>query len=201
MAAMSSRLDAWQALKADTYREFGRYEGWLVLKGFVLRRTFRPLLTLRLSQKCLDYPTPVQTLLLPVVRSLHRIMCHWAGMDLPWKTSIGAGLSLTHGWGLVVSPGAVIGRNVTIFHGVTLGRRDRIASNGVRTPGYPTIEDEVWIGPHAIIVGDIVVGRGSRIAGGACVFTSVPPYSVVVGNPGEIVKSNCTPDVPHQATF
>lgn len=194
-------MDACQALKADTYREFGRFEWSLVAKGFLLRRTFRPMVTLRLSQICLSASPSVKMLTLPLARVLHRITCQWAGMDLPWETSIGPGLSLTHGWGLVVSPGAVVGRNVTIFHGVTLGRRDRIASDGVRTPGYPVIEDEVWIGPHAIIVGDIVIGHGSRIGGGACVFNTVPPYSVVVGNPGEIVKSNCSPDVPNRAAW
>lgn len=61
--------------------------------------------------------------------------------------------------------------------------------------GYPVLEDEVWVGPHAIIVGDVTVGRGSRIAGGAFVTESVPPYSVVIGNPAVIVKNNCTPDV------
>jgi serine O-acetyltransferase len=198
MIEASSQVDVYQALKADTYREYGRFNWTLVIKGVLLRRSFRPIVTLRLAQKCRNGPPMVRALMLPLARAFHRITCQWAGMDLPWETSIGPGLSLTHGWGLVVSPGAVVGRNVTLFHGVTLGRRDRIASDGVRTPGYPTIEDEVWIGPHAIIVGNVVIGRGSRIAGGACVFNTVPPYSIVVGNPAEIVKSNCNPDVPNR---
>jgi serine O-acetyltransferase len=122
-----------------------------------------------------------------------------AGVDLPWQTRIGSGLALTHGWGLVISPGAKIGSNVTLFHGVTLGQRDRILITGDREIGYPTIEDDVWIGPHAIIIGNVTIGRGSRIAGGACVHESVPPYSVVMGNPSKIVKMNCTPDVPNRA--
>ncbi|MDO8412873.1 MAG: hypothetical protein Q7S51_03665 [Gallionellaceae bacterium] len=44
-------------------------------------------------------------------------------MDFPWQTKSGGGLALTHGWGLVISPGAKIGKNVTLFHGVTLGSR------------------------------------------------------------------------------
>jgi serine O-acetyltransferase len=201
MIEASSQVDAYQALKADTYRAYGRFKWSLVIKGVLLRRSFRPIVTLRLAQKCRNGPPLVKALVLPLARVLHRITCQWAGMDLPWETSIGPGLSLTHGWGLVVSPGAVVGRNVTLFHGVTLGRRDRIANDGERTPGYPTIEDEVWIGPHAIIAGNLVIGRGSRIAGGACVFNTVPPYSLVVGNPAEIVKSNCRPDVPNRFTL
>ena len=96
----------------------------------------------------------------------------------------GGGLALTHGFGLVVNPCAQIGNNVTLFHGVTLGRRDRISHVG-----------DDYVGPHADIVGGVTIGRGSRVAGGAFVTRSIPPYSVVSGNPASIVKSNCVPDV------
>ena len=111
----------------------------------------------------------------------------------------GEGLALTHGFGLVVNPCAQIGNNVTLFHGVTLGRRDRISHEGERLTEYPTLEDDVWVGPHATIVGGVIIGRGSRIAGGAFVTRSVPPYSIVSGNPASIVKSNCVPDVSNPA--
>ena len=82
---------------------------------------------------------------LPAFMLLHRTATHSAGMDLSWRTEIGGGLALTHGWGLVVSPGARIGRNVTRFRGVTLGRRDRISRDGARLTEYPLIDDEVWV--------------------------------------------------------
>jgi serine O-acetyltransferase len=122
-----------------------------------------------------------------------------AGMDLPWSTQVGPGLALTHGWALVVNSGAKIGGNVTLFHGVTLGRRDHISTDGKRHTEYPLIEDEVWIGPHATIVGGVRIGRGSRIGAGAFVTDSIPPYSIVTGNPSSIVKSHCTPDVYNRA--
>jgi serine O-acetyltransferase len=122
-----------------------------------------------------------------------------AAIDLPWRTSIGAGLGVTHGWGLVVAAGARIGCNVTLFHGVTLGRRDQIAADGARRVGYPVIEDEVWIGPHAIVVGAVTIGCGSRIGGGAFVNFDVPPRSIVSGNPGAVVRQDCTPDVMNRA--
>lgn len=130
---------------------------------------------------------------------MHRIATHCAAMDLPWRTEIGGGVALTHGWGLVVNQGTKIGKNVTLFHGVTLGRRDRISREGERFTEYPILEDEVWVGPHAIIVGGVTIGRGSRIAGGAFVTDSIPPYSIVSGNPSVIIKSNCTPDVANPA--
>ncbi len=185
------------ALRADTHRQFGRYSAALVLKGFLARRNFRPIVTLRLCQAARGHGAT--RLLLPLLKIAHRLCTHWAAIDFSWQTKIGGGLAITHGWGLVVSPGAVIGANVTLFHGVTLGRRDRIAANGERQTGYPVIEDEVWIGPHAIIVGGVTIGRGSRIGGGAFVTSDVPPYSIVSGNPSVIVRSNCTPDVMNPA--
>jgi len=111
-------------------------------------------------------------------------------------------LAITHGWGTVVSENTVVGRNVTLLHGVTLGRRDRVAADGSRTvTGSPTIEDEVWIGPHATIIGPVTIGRGSRIAGGAWVCESVPAYSIVLGNPARVVKSGCVPDVMNGCEF
>jgi serine O-acetyltransferase len=82
---------------------------------------------------------------------------------------------------------------------VTLGQRDRIAPDGSRVSECPVIENEVWIGPHAIIVGGVRIGRGSRVGGGAFVTEDVPPYSVVAGNPSSIVKTGCTPDVMNRA--
>jgi serine O-acetyltransferase len=185
-------------LQADTYRQFGRHGTALVLQGFLQRRTFRPVITMRWCQISRRKGF-VGKLLLPFCKVLHKFATHLAGMDFPWSTQIGPGLALTHGWALVVNAGATIGSNVTLFHGVTLGRRDRILPDGRRDTSYPVIEDDVWIGPHAVIVGGVRIGCGSRIGAGAFVTEDVPPYSVVVGNPGRIVKSACTPDVSNRA--
>lgn len=188
----------WDALKADTYRQYGRFTRTCVIKGAITRRTFRVILTMRLCQAAATLRAPFRAVLFPL-RIVHNITAHWAGVDFSWKTKVGAGIAITHGWGLVVSPGATIGNNVTLFHGVTLGGCDRITPEGNRCVEYPVIEDDVWIGPHAIIVGGVTIGRGSRIIGGAFVAGSVPPYSVVSGNPSSIVKTNCTPDVMNPA--
>lgn len=188
----------WDELKADTYRQYGKFSWGHVAKGLVLRRTFRPVVTMRLCQAAAARRGAYRFMLLPL-KVMHRIATHSAAMDFSWQTKIGGGLALTHGWGLVVNQGAVIGRNVTLFHGVTLGQRDRIAPDGTRLTEYPVIEDDVWVGPNAIIVGGVTIGRGSRVAGGAFVTESVPAYSVVAGNPAAIVKENCTPDVMNPA--
>lgn len=189
-----------EALKADTHRQYGRFTWLGLLQGAITRRTFRVIVTMRLCQAASSSRGPARALLL-LFKLAHRIATHRAAVDLSWETKIGAGLAITHGWGLVVSPGAKIGSNVTLFHGVTLGRRDRISPDGNRLTEFPVIEDEVWIGPHAIVVGGVTVGRGSRIAGGAFVSESIPPYSIVSGNPSTIAKANCTPDVGNPAPF
>jgi serine O-acetyltransferase len=187
-----------KALKADTHRQYGQF-GWMrLLKGVITHRGFRVVVTMRLCQAVSSSRGPASALLLPL-RVAHRIAAQLAGVDFSWRTSVGAGLAITHGWGLVVSPDAKIGKNVTLFHGVTLGRRDCILPDGTRRTEYPVLEDEVWVGPHAIIVGGVTIGRGSRIAGGAFVTESVPPYSIVSGNPSTIVKQGCVPDVRHPA--
>lgn len=186
------------ALRADTHRQYGRFSWMCVIKGAITRRTFRVVVTMRLCQAAAASRGPLRVMLVPL-KIFHRLATQLAAMDFSWQTNVGAGIAITHGWGLVVSPGGKIGNNVTLFHGVTLGRRDRISTDGARLTEYPLIEDEVWIGPHAIIIGGVTIGRGSRIAGGAFVVDSVPPYSVVSGNPALIIKKNCTPDVMNPA--
>lgn len=186
------------ALKSDTYRQFGRFNWRLVIWGALTSRTFRVIVMMRLCQAIAKSKGLIR-LSLPLFMILYRIATHLATVDFSWRIEAGPGLNLVHGWGLVVDPDTKIGSNVTLFHGVTLGRRDRISPGGARFIEHPTLEDEVWIGPHAIIVGGVTIGQGSRIAGGAFITESVPPYSIVSGNPATIVKNNCVPDVMNPA--
>jgi len=185
-------------LKADTIRKKGTYKFRYVLWGYLTDRTYRPMVTFRLCQATGKWNTigkPVHWFF----RVIHRWACNKAGIDLPWRTKIAGGFSLTHGWGVVINPNSTIGKNVTFFNGVTLGQRDRIAKDGTRSTEYPVIEDEVWVGPHAMIVGGVVIGKGSRIAGGAFITENIPPYSTVMGNPASIVKTGSHPDVKFPA--
>ncbi len=168
------------------------------MAGAIGNASFRVIVTLRLCQ-CVASSPGLFRLALPVFKVLHHLAAHRVAFGLHWKTEIGAGLVLTHGWGTRISQQVRIGQNVTLLHGVTIGQRHKISSTGERLILFPVIEDEVWVGPYAIIVGEVTIGRGSRIAGGAFVTASVPPYSTVVGNPAKIVRSNCVPDVMHPA--
>jgi serine O-acetyltransferase len=191
-------LNFWDTTQADLTRMKGCVSKSKVLMAALTRRSYRPIFTLRLCQ-AMD-ASSAWRMLLPVGVLLHRAARHFAGLDLPWTTRIAPGFRIDHGWGLVLNASAVIGSNVTMFHGVTLGQRDRVARDGTRVTGTPLVEDDVWIGPHAVIVGGITVGRGSRIAAGAFVTQDVPPASLVVGNPAQIVKNGVAADVENPWT-
>ena len=197
---MENRNKLLKYIKADTIREYGQFKWIYFVNGLLTHRTYRVIILMRLCQAASNSHGVLNLFSFPLKR-LHSLSIHLAGMDFPWKTNVGAGLVMPHGWGAAINSNAKIGRNVTIFHGVTIGQRDRASQDGRRISEYPVIEDEVWIGPHAIIVGGIVVGRGSRIAGGAFVTTNIPPYSLVVGNPSSIVKTNCIPDTVNKVSF
>lgn len=183
-----------EGIVGDTVRHTGRFSNTLVISSFISAPTYRALATLRLCQGLSTFGNFGKPLLF-VARILHRFCTRSAGIDLAWHTKIAPGMKFTHGFGTVVSPGATIGRNCTLFHGATLGRGDRILNNGVRITGYPILEDEVWVGPHAVIVGAVTIGKGSRLLAGVFVTEDIPAGSLVVGNPGKIVKHNVEPDV------
>jgi serine O-acetyltransferase len=191
-------MNHWHALKADTHRLCGHYAFKSLVIKAISNRTFRVVVTMRLCN-LLSSSNWLGKMLLPVLQSLHRLSTTIACMDFPWRTEIDGGLALTHGRGMVVHQGVKIGKNVTLFHGVTLGRRDKILTNGERLTEYPVIEDDVWVGPNAIIVGGVIIGRGSRIAGGSFVTDNVAPFSTILGNPATIVNRNCIPDVMNPA--
>lgn len=189
------------ALKADTFRQYGRFSWALVLNGLAFRPAYRVVASLRFCQAAHDLRVPWRWLLLVPARLLHALAGQLAGIELPWRTSVGPGLALTHGRGIVINSRAQIGSNVTIFHGVTLGQRDHINATGERLTTYPVIEDNVWLGPYSLVVGGVTIGQGSRIAGGAYVLNSIPARSVVIGNPGRIVQKDCPPDVINAGEF
>jgi len=104
------------------------------------------------------------------------------GIEISPTAEIGPGLYIGHFGGIVVSPYAVIGSNVNIAQGVTIGATSRGSKLGA-----PVIKDRVWIGAHAILVGEITIGEDALIGPGAYVNFDVPGRAVVLGNPGKVV--------------
>jgi serine O-acetyltransferase len=97
--------------------------------------------------------------------------------------TIGQGLFIDHGTGVVVGETAQIGDNVTLYQGVTLGGTG--FATGKR---HPTVQDNVTIGSGAKLLGPITIGHGAKIGANTVVIHEVPPNSTVVGNPGHPVR-------------
>jgi len=179
-----------RAVRADVIRYNGRYSRKALIKLVLTRRTFRPIYSLRLCQHFSQSRNPL-------ARIFHYWTTHNASIDFPWRIQLGEGFYINHGWGMVISPRSVIGRNVTLFHGVTLGQKDDITAEG-RTTSYPTLADDVWVGPHVVIIGGVTVGEGSRLGGGAVIAKDVEPHTIVVGGGQRVVQENATPDVENR---
>ena len=111
----------YSAIKADVWRYHGRYSLFLLVKTFLVYRTFRPVLTLRLCQAANACSPMLRVVFFPLSLVMHRWAQSGASIDLPWRCAIGPGFRITHGWGLVIHDDVVIGSNVTVFHGVTIG--------------------------------------------------------------------------------
>ncbi len=106
------------------------------------------------------------------------------GVDIGAKALIGPGFIVRHVGGIAVNSGVVIGKDVEILQGVTIGYERR----GKRK-GNPTIGNNVWIGSNSIIVGNVIIGNNVLIAPGAFINFDVPDNSIVTGNPGKVKKS------------
>ena len=107
------------------------------------------------------------------------------GIEIHPGATIGKGFFIDHGSGVIIGETAIVGDNVTLYQGVTLGGTGK--ETGKR---HPTIGDNVMISAGAKIIGSFTVGENSKIGAGSVVIEEVPPNCTVVGVPGHIVKQN-----------
>lgn len=114
------------------------------------------------------------------------------GIEIHPGATIGSGFFIDHGMGVVIGETAELGADVTLYHGVTLG-----GTSWKKGKRHPTLEDGVVVGAGAKILGAITIGANSRVGANAVVVKNVPPNSVVVGVPGQVVIRSETP-VPHR---
>ena len=117
-------------------------------------------------------------------RAVSQVARKFTGIEIHPGATIGGGLFIDHGMGVVIGETAEVGEDVTIYHGVTLG--GTTLDKGKKR--HPTIGDRVIIGAGAKVLGAIVVGDDSRIGANSVVVRDVPAKSVVVGVPGQIVS-------------
>lgn len=105
------------------------------------------------------------------------------GIEIHPGARIGKGLFIDHGSGVIIGETAILGDNVTLYQGVTLGGTGK--EKGKR---HPTLEDNVMVSAGAKVIGSFTVGRNSKIGAGSVVIEEVPPNCTVVGVPGRVVR-------------
>jgi serine O-acetyltransferase len=119
-----------------------------------------------------------------IAELVHRV----TGIDIHPGATIGKGFFIDHGTGVVIGGTAIIGDNVTIYQGVTLG-----GTSLARTKRHPTLGNNVTVGSGAAVLGDITIGDGVKIGANSVVVKDVAPNSTVVGIPGRVVLQDGKP--------
>jgi len=118
-------------------------------------------------------------------RWLSQVSRFFTGIEIHPAAQIGDGLFIDHGMGVVIGETSVIGKNVTLYQGVTLGGTGK--EKGKR---HPNIGDDVVVGAGAKVLGNITIGENSYIGANAVVLKDVPPNATVVGVPGHITRQD-----------
>jgi serine O-acetyltransferase len=116
-----------------------------------------------------------------LARAVSQISRFFTGIEIHPGAQIGKRFFIDHGMGVVIGETCIIGDNVTIYQGVTLGGTGK--EKGKR---HPTIEDNALIATGAKVLGNITIGKNSKVGAGSVVLQDVPPNSTVVGIPGRV---------------
>ncbi len=120
---------------------------------------------------------------IPVLpRLLSHISRFITGIEIHPGAKIGEGFFIDHGMGVVIGETAVIGDNVILYQGVTLG-----GTSHQKAKRHPTLGNNVVVGVGAQLIGNITIGDNSKVGAGSVVVTSVPDHATVVGIPGRVV--------------
>ena len=138
---------------------------------------FHALVAYRIAHRLLLMHVPF------IPRFLSQLARHFTGIEIHPGATIGRGLFIDHGMGVVIGATSLLGDNITLYQGVTLGGTGK--EKGKR---HPTLGNNVVAGTGAKILGNITIGDNSYIGANAVVIKDVPPNSTVVGVPGRITK-------------
>jgi len=167
---------SYTTIQKDFYRESGKWLSTFQIWKKCLNPNLHFIYILRKTQKY--NKTPLLGLYWRIVLRHFQIKY---GFQIYPETEIGEGFYLGHWGSLVINPKAKIGKNCNIAQGVTIGQQNR-----GKNEGFPVIGDEVWIGPNAVIVGKVNIGKNVLIAPNAYVNFDVPENSIVSGNPAKV---------------
>ena len=123
--------------------------------------------------------------LLFLARLISQIARFLTGIEIHPGATLGAGILIDHGMGVVIGETAELGDRITIYHGTTLGGTGK--EKGKR---HPTVGNNVVIGAGSKVLGNIKIGSNSKIGANSVVLDDVPEGATVVGIPGKAVKIN-----------
>jgi serine O-acetyltransferase len=173
-------MDMGPVIRCDLHRKCGRHDTVFLLQSIIKDPAFRYTYLMR-KTSAYHKRHPLGMLW----RVLWKRCSARYGMQISPETSIGKGFSLIH-WGpMVISHVAVIGDYCTLSQGVTIG----LSTRGDKR-GAPKLGSRVWVGPGAVLVGDIRIGDNVLVAPNAYVNFDVPDNSIVIGNPGRVIESD-----------
>ena len=125
--------------------------------------------------------------LLFLARLISQIARFLTAIEIHPGATLGAGILIDHGMGVVIGETAELGDRITIYQGTTLGGTGK--EKGKR---HPTVGDNVVIGAGSKVLGNIKIGSNSKIGANSVVLDDVPEGATVVGIPGKVVKINKT---------
>ncbi|MES2391293.1 MAG: serine O-acetyltransferase [Acidobacteriota bacterium] len=117
-----------------------------------------------------------------LARLVSQFTRYMTGVEIHPGAEIGRRLFIDHGIGVVIGETAILGDDITLYQGVTLGGTGKLM--GKR---HPTLRNGVFVGNNANILGNIIIGENSRVGAGSVVLRDVPPESTVVGVPAHVV--------------
>ena len=168
---------------SDYYRITGTKNGLSLLFGVLFKEeAFKYIFWMRTCKYSKEHRL-LRLLFYPIARVILRHLSYKFGISIPPETKIGEGFYIGHFGGIVVNSKATIGNNCNISHCVTIGQ-----SNRGKNKGYPTIGNNVYIGPGAKIIGSINIGNNVAIGANCVVTKDIPDNAVVVGIPAKIIS-------------
>jgi len=184
-AARPHTAAGWRGFGADLARYRAYQPGHPALYLMVLNQGLWALLQYRIARGLYESGAPplLKKPLLAACVMWQKLIEVLTGIQLPYRAGIAPGLYIGHFGGIIIHPRAVIGAGCNLSQGVTIG----VSGRGQRR-GVPTLGARVWVGPNAVIAGDVSVGDDALIAANALVTRDVAACAVMLGNPAQAVS-------------
>ena len=171
-----------QNVKSDLYRYTTKVSNYLFIKNLVLNPGFKYMYFHRKYNYSKDKQAKFAMIIYKLFLQRYKIKYLF---EISSEARIGRGFYIGHLGPIIINPNAIIGENVNISSGVTIGQQNRGSKKGA-----PKIGNSVFIGANSIIVGNVEIGDNVLIAPGSYVNFDVPSNSIVVGNPAKVKSDN-----------